>query len=260
MIAEITNRRGNRELENSRINRNGLRTGTPAPAFCLPRLDGSELCLHEYGGRKLVLVFSDPSCGPCNRLAPQLEQLHRRMTDLELLMISRGDPAINQLKVAEHGLTFPVVLQRQWEISLEYGMFATPIAYSIDERGIIAREVAVGEQAILALVTGIRKKQTMREQVQTRVEALRNEFEMCQVELERLGRQRTDLREFMLRISGALQVLEELPRESEFSNNASPIQSTWVMESSQQHSTISDIAATSDKKGSGYVSPSPTGS
>jgi hypothetical protein len=81
-------------------------------------------------------------------------------------MISRGDPEMNRVKVAEHGLTFPVVLQRQWEISREYGMFMTPIAYSIDERGIIARDVAVGGEAILAAIR-TRKEQTMREQVQT---------------------------------------------------------------------------------------------
>jgi hypothetical protein len=31
-------------------------------------------------------------------------------------------------------------------------MFATPIAYLIDEAGLIARDVAVGEEAIRALV------------------------------------------------------------------------------------------------------------
>jgi hypothetical protein len=31
-------------------------------------------------------------------------------------------------------------------------MFATPIAYLIDEKGVIASDVAVGEQSILALL------------------------------------------------------------------------------------------------------------
>jgi hypothetical protein len=42
-------------------------------------------------------------------------------------------------------------VQKQWEISREYGMFATPIGYPIDEQGIIARDVAVGIEPILAL-------------------------------------------------------------------------------------------------------------
>jgi anaerobic magnesium-protoporphyrin IX monomethyl ester cyclase len=49
-------------------------------------------------------------------------------------MISRGDPETNRVKAAEHGLTFPIVLQQHWEISLDYAMFATPIAYLVDEQ------------------------------------------------------------------------------------------------------------------------------
>jgi peroxiredoxin len=145
-------KRFTRSLAQSRINRDGLKASTPAPGFRLPRVDGGELSLEEYRGRRVLLVFSDPACGPCDQLAPQLEQLHRRSPDLQVLMVSRRDPEANREKVAEYGLTFPVVLQRHWEISREYGMFATPIGYLIDEQGIIAKDVAVGAEAILALV------------------------------------------------------------------------------------------------------------
>lgn len=50
----------------------------------------------------------------------------------------------------------------------------------------------------------------MREQLQARLEALRHEFETGHVELEKLERQRTHIRETLLRISGAIQVLDEL--------------------------------------------------
>ena len=59
------------------------------------------------------------------------------------------------MKIAEHGLTFPVALQRHWEISRDYGIFATPVGYLIDERGVIAADVAVGAKAILALVSAM---------------------------------------------------------------------------------------------------------
>jgi hypothetical protein len=101
-----------------------------------------------------------------------------------------------------------VVLQQRWEISRDYGMFATPIAYLIDEQGVIAANVAVGTDAILVLAIG--KEQIVREQMQTRLEALRKEFEAGQIELEKIEKQRTYLRETMLRISGAIQVLGEL--------------------------------------------------
>jgi peroxiredoxin len=145
---------GNRTLADSHINRSGLKAGTPAPDFTLPRLDGGELSLAEYRGQRVLLVFSTPTCGPCDLLAPRLEQLARHTPDVQVLIVSRGEEAANRSKAAQHGLTFPVALQRQWEISRLYEMFATPIGYLIDEKGVIAADVAVGVEPILSLVSG----------------------------------------------------------------------------------------------------------
>jgi predicted nuclease with TOPRIM domain len=49
----------------------------------------------------------------------------------------------------------------------------------------------------------------MREQLQTRLEELKREFETGQARLRELEAQEARLRETMLRISGAIQVLEE---------------------------------------------------
>ncbi|HEY5913995.1 MAG TPA: peroxiredoxin family protein [Verrucomicrobiae bacterium] len=159
---------GNRSLAGSRLKRDGLKAGAAAPSFRLPRLDGGELSLAALRGQRVLLVFSDPHCGPCNTLAPELQRFYRRdgnnarsrsapgkgepTSVVKVVMIARGDPKENRAKVKEHGLTFPVVLQQQWEISRRYAMFATPVAYLIDESGIIAHQVAVGTDAILALM------------------------------------------------------------------------------------------------------------
>jgi peroxiredoxin len=147
-----------RSVERSKIKRDGLKAGTVAPEFHLPLLDGrGELSLVEFRGRRVLLVFSSPGCGPCNTLAPELEKFHHEHSELEVVMISKGEPQENRVKVKEHGLTFPVVLQQQWEISRHYAMFATPIAYLIDEKGIIAREVAVGKESIMDLMASAAK-------------------------------------------------------------------------------------------------------
>lgn len=49
----------------------------------------------------------------------------------------------------------------------------------------------------------------MREQLQARLEELKREFEAGQARLRELETQEARLRETMLRISGAIQVLEE---------------------------------------------------
>jgi peroxiredoxin len=141
----------NRGLEHSRIQRDGLKAGTPAPGFRLPRLGGGELALEDYRGKRVLLVFSDPQCGPCDELAARLQEVHEKANASHVVMVSRRDDEANRRKAAQHGLTFPIVLQKSWEISRRYAMFATPAAYSIDEQGVVAGDVAVGVEPILAL-------------------------------------------------------------------------------------------------------------
>jgi peroxiredoxin len=144
---------GKRSLEDSQIPRNGLPVGSEAPEFHLPLLNGGELSLADYRGRKVLLVFSDPHCGPCEQLLPALEAHARQGTGAQVLMISRREVDANRAKVAQYGLTFPMVLQQQWEISREYALFGTPVAYLIDAEGRTMAEGAVGAEAILALLT-----------------------------------------------------------------------------------------------------------
>jgi peroxiredoxin len=80
-----------------------------------------------------------------------LQELHLERPDLQVLVISRRDAEATSAKAAALGLSFPMVMQQQWEISKEYGMFATPIGYLIDEQGIVVNAVAVGVEPILAL-------------------------------------------------------------------------------------------------------------
>jgi peroxiredoxin len=177
---------GNRSLANSKINRAGLKAGSVAPEFRLPRLNGGELSLSELRGRLVLLVFSSPKCGPCNTLAPKLEKFYRKFrsnenspsplthlppaatarqsgesdgrgepSTFELVMISQGEAEENRAKVKEHGITFPVVLQKQWEVSRDYAYFATPVAYLIDEAGVIGADVAVGVDGVVDLMTRV---------------------------------------------------------------------------------------------------------
>jgi peroxiredoxin len=150
---EASRPRFTRSVATSSLVREGLKAGTRAPDFTLPRLDGAEVSLKDFQGRCILLVFSDPQCKPCEQLAQKLEQFHRQHRGIQILMVSRRDRALNERKAAELGLTFPIVLQRHWEISLAYGMFATPIGYVINEEGVLASDVAVGTDRILNLVS-----------------------------------------------------------------------------------------------------------
>ena len=145
--------KGERSLAESHIERNGLRAGTLAPGFRLPDLQGHFVSLDDYRNRRVLLVFSDPHCGPCDELAPHLARLHQehRNNGLGVILVGRGSEEENRDKVRKFGFDFPVVLQDRWKLSKEYGIFATPVAFLIAENGVIAQDVAVGKDAILDL-------------------------------------------------------------------------------------------------------------
>jgi len=137
----------------SRIVRDGLKAGTPAPAFRLPDIHGGTVSLDQFRGRKLLLVFSDPQCGPCDQLAPELARLHRKHAGngLDFVMVGRGDPEQNKKKAVQHRIEFPVLLQEKWKLSRQYGIFATPVAFLVGKDGVIARNVATGPDEIMTL-------------------------------------------------------------------------------------------------------------
>jgi peroxiredoxin len=140
-----------RSLAESRLEREGLEPGTPAPPFTLPDLAGSKVSLEDYRGSPLLLLFSDPSCGPCDSVARELAALSREREELAIMAVSRGDLEANRRKAEEQGIEFPVVLQNGWRVSKQYGIFATPVAFLIDEKGVIATRVAKGREEILQL-------------------------------------------------------------------------------------------------------------
>jgi peroxiredoxin len=144
---------GEQTLAASRIERNGLKAGTPAPEFRLADLNGRTISLRDYRSRKLLLVFTDPHCGPCDEIAPELVSLHRQhqSNGFSVVIVGRGDAEENRKKAELNGFDFPVILQKKWELSKQYGIFATPVAFLINEEGVIARNVAIGADAILEL-------------------------------------------------------------------------------------------------------------
>jgi peroxiredoxin len=99
---------GERPLTESRIERGGLKAGPPAPVFRLPNLRGGMVSLKDYRGRQVLLVFSDPHCGPCDELAPHLARLHREHANngLAVVVVGHGDPEENRVRRTGTGCSF----------------------------------------------------------------------------------------------------------------------------------------------------------
>src|SRR6516162_9497588 len=58
-----------------RLGRDGLKPGKRAPDFTLPSVDGNEVALHDFRGRKVLLVFTQSGCAPCKAIVPELNRL-----------------------------------------------------------------------------------------------------------------------------------------------------------------------------------------
>lgn len=99
----------------------GLAIGTPAPSFeRLPSLLGQ--------GKPVLLLFSDPQCGPCQELAPHVANWQRVHADEVTIGVIEGDGAS--------------------EIADAYGARGTPTAILVDTDGRVASPVAGGSAGI----------------------------------------------------------------------------------------------------------------
>lgn len=132
----------------------GLPVGSEAPELDLPGLDGDLVTLAALRERRLpvLLLFSDPACGPCSALLPEVGRWQHEWTkQLTLAVVSNASLEHNRASAAEHGLTL-VLSQDKHEVSLAYGALGTPMAVLVDRDGRIGSPVAAGEDAIAELV------------------------------------------------------------------------------------------------------------
>jgi len=132
----------------------GLAVGSQAPGFSLSGLHGEMLTLEALRalGLPVILIFSDPSCGPCNALMPEIGYWQREYAGkLTIVLISRGLPESNRAKSLEHGI-MQVLLQKDYEVAEAYKCFGTPGAVLGRPDGQIASVLSQGADPIRALV------------------------------------------------------------------------------------------------------------
>jgi peroxiredoxin/uncharacterized membrane protein YphA (DoxX/SURF4 family) len=131
----------------------GLAVGTEAPEFSLYGLHGETLTLEALrsSGKTVMMLFTDPGCGPCNALLPEVGRWQEEHANkLTLALISRGEVEENKTKAQEHGLR-NVLLQKDWEVSESYEVRGTPSAVLISSDGKVATPVAGGAEGIRGL-------------------------------------------------------------------------------------------------------------
>ncbi len=109
-----------------------------APDFILRNMDNKSVSLKDYRGKVVVLNFWATWCPPCRAEMPDLENLHKKTKDLDIvvLAVDVGETRDTVEKfVKEENLTMEILLDIGSSVGRMYGANAIPATYIIDKEG-----------------------------------------------------------------------------------------------------------------------------
>lgn len=137
-----------------------------APDFILPATDGTLFALHDLRGRPVIINLWASWCPPCRAEMPALQQVYQEYQDEGLVILAVNATNQDNLQDAldfasSMGLTFPILLDQNGEVSTLYQLQALPTTFFVDSQGII-QEVVVGGPMAEALLR-VRAEQLLEE-------------------------------------------------------------------------------------------------
>jgi len=115
--------------------------GAEAPDFTLPALDASApVSLSDHRGQVVLVNFWATWCKPCEDEMPAMERLYQALepAGFELLAVSVGeeDEVVRAFR-DRLGVTFPILLDRDKQVSTAWQTFAFPETLLVDRDGVI---------------------------------------------------------------------------------------------------------------------------
>ena len=122
--------------------------GKPAPQFNLPLYQryqqafGDTFSLDAHRGTPLVINFWASWCNPCFEEAPLLEQYYQRYRSKGVLFVGvqtqdRDKYDAGRQFIDRFGYTFPVGMDNDSSIGVEYALFGVPETYFVNRQGTV---------------------------------------------------------------------------------------------------------------------------
>ncbi len=151
-------------MEASLAEPEGLPVGAPAPDFALTSVSGEDISLRSLvaRGQAVLLVFISPTCRPCHDLFPEIGRWEAQHGEaVTIALIARDDPDANRERAKRHRLS-RVLIEKDREVAELYRAVPTPSGILIGADGKVGSPVAVGTDAIRALVVRMVDNQTKR--------------------------------------------------------------------------------------------------
>ncbi|CBZ00800.1 thioredoxin family protein [Streptococcus oralis Uo5] len=124
-----------------------IAVGKDAPDFTLQSMDGKEVKLSDYKGKKVYLKFWASWCGPCKKSMPELMELAAKQDrDFEILSVIapglQGEKTVQDFPkwYKEQGYKdIPVLYDTQATTFQAYQIRSIPTEYLIDSQGKIGK-------------------------------------------------------------------------------------------------------------------------
>jgi uncharacterized membrane protein YphA (DoxX/SURF4 family)/thiol-disulfide isomerase/thioredoxin len=131
----------------------GLPAGSAAPSFHLLSENGRvSLEFLLLDGRPVVLIFSDPDCGPCRELLPEIARWENQFAEAANFVIVSRRPAAAVERLIGDTAFRNIAWQEDREISQSYRSNGTPAAIVVRPDGRVGSWLATGRPAIEKLV------------------------------------------------------------------------------------------------------------
>lgn len=121
-----------------------------APAFTLPNLRGEMVTLGQFKGKPTLLMFWNPFCGFCERIARDVRLWEAKplAERAQMVFIATGPDEDNRAQ----GFASEILLDPLFSVGPLYGVSATPSAVLIDADGRLTGPPVSGTTEVLALV------------------------------------------------------------------------------------------------------------
>lgn len=124
-----------------------IAVGKEAPDFTLQSMDGKEVKLSDYKGKKVYLKFWASWCGPCKKSMPELMELAAKQDrDFEILTVIapgiQGEKTVEQFPqwFQDQGYKdIPVLYDTKATTFQTYQIRSIPTEYLIDSQGKIGK-------------------------------------------------------------------------------------------------------------------------
>ncbi|MGD6964025.1 TlpA disulfide reductase family protein [Fictibacillus phosphorivorans] len=143
----------------------GVKEGDLAPDFTLNTLDGKEVKLSDFQGKKVVLNLWASWCPPCKAEMPHMQTYYEKNKDkenVEILAVNLTTMEKDQSKIKtfvdDYGLTFPIPLDESGDIGITFEGFSIPTTYMIDTKGVIQKRIVgpMNEEFLSDMVTRLK--------------------------------------------------------------------------------------------------------